>query len=87
MTIRENLEYYSRIIIKYNDTKQIFDEVSRVIDLFELSEFQHDRVDSLREGIQKRANIAISFLGKPNVIILDEIIACLDWEWQKKFSI
>ncbi len=58
--------------------KQAREEVTQSLDLVGLKSFAKRRVGSLSHGMVKRLGIAQAFLGRPEVILLDEPTAGLD---------
>jgi ABC-type multidrug transport system ATPase subunit len=55
-------------------------EVLRVLELVRLSDVVFREAATLSHGMYKRLALAQAFLGKPEVIILDEPTAGLDWK-------
>lgn len=73
MTARENLIYYDKLlgITGYKN-------VDEVLDLVGLSDTGNKRVKAFSLGMKQRLSIAISLIGSPDFLILDEPINGLD---------
>ena len=66
LSAQKNLEMLARI------SKAKSDSIQYVLDLVELSERSHDKVDSYSYGMKQRLGIAQALLHDPKIIILDE---------------
>jgi ABC-2 type transport system ATP-binding protein len=53
-------------------------EVERLLDLFQLSRWRDESARSLSKGVGRRVVVAQAFLGRPEVLLLDEPTAGLD---------
>ncbi|WP_457750470.1 ABC transporter ATP-binding protein [Thermococcus sp.] len=56
------------------------DEVDRVAELFEVSSFLDKRISGYSSGMLKRLSLAQAFIGKPDLIFLDEPLANIDFD-------
>ena len=74
LTVRENLEVFSQLV---NAGKE---EAERISGLAGLAEFDEKRVGELSTGMRKRVELAVSMLGSPQVLLLDEPTTGLDKE-------
>lgn len=74
MKVREYLKFAAQLK-KVEDVKA---EVSRVLDLFELSEKKNEYIKHLSKGWQQRVGFAYCMIGNPKIIILDEPFVGLD---------
>ena len=76
LTLKQNLFYFARL---YNvDRKTAKEEISRLIKLLSLENFEDTLVKKLSGGTKKRLDIACSLLNNPEVLILDEPLLGLD---------
>jgi len=76
MTIREHFHFYSMLHKMSPDHERRNTE--RLISLLDLSSFQDIPIRELSEGDVRKLSIALSFLGKAKIILLDEPTATLD---------
>ena len=76
MPIEEHLVYYARL--DGMDKSMAQQEADRVLRLVQLADVKRRTVDTLSHGMRKRVGVAQAFLGRPDVIILDEPTAGLD---------
>jgi lipooligosaccharide transport system ATP-binding protein len=86
LTVRQNLRAYARY---FNLPKDVADaRIEEALTLFQLTEKQHDRIDSLSGGLKRRLTIARGLLNAPRIMVLDEPTTGLDPQarhlvWQK----
>jgi ABC-2 type transport system ATP-binding protein len=74
--VREQLEFFAAL--NGMNKQQATDEATRVLTMVGLLEAQKKNARTLSHGMSKRLGIAQAFMGKPEVIILDEPTAGLD---------
>ncbi len=76
LTVRQNLRAYAR----YFDIPRQAAEarIDEVLDLFQLTEKQKDRIDSLSGGLKRRLTVARGLLNSPKILVLDEPTTGLD---------
>jgi ABC-2 type transport system ATP-binding protein len=74
--VREQLEFFG--LLGGMTTQQAADETTRVLTMVGLLDQQKKNARALSHGMTKRLGIAQAFMGKPEVIILDEPTAGLD---------
>ncbi len=86
LTVRQNLRAYAR----YFDLPKGMAEsrIDEVLDLFQLTDKQKGRIDSLSGGLKRRLTVARGLLNAPKVLVLDEPTTGLDPQarhlvWQK----
>lgn len=86
LTVRQNLRAYAR----YFDLPKGMAEsrIDEVLDLFQLTDKQKGRIDSLSGGLKRRLTVARGLLNSPKVLVLDEPTTGLDPQarhlvWQK----
>ena len=72
MTLIENLELFSKLLEIENK------QMDSLVDRFSLKSFLNTRVSELSSGTLKKASLIRAFLGKPQLIILDEALNYLD---------
>ncbi len=75
-------------IRRYSLLKGVFDEreLRDLLEFFELRKYSKKKVSALSSGTQRRVAMARTFLGSPEVLILDEPTKGLDPEWRLKFK-
>jgi ABC-2 type transport system ATP-binding protein len=56
------------------------EEVERVAELFEVKSFLGNRISGYSSGMLKRLSLAQAFIGKPELIFLDEPLANIDFD-------
>ncbi|HEU0031101.1 MAG TPA: ABC transporter ATP-binding protein [Kofleriaceae bacterium] len=74
--VREQLEFFCAL--SGMNHQQAADETTRVLKMVGLLEVEKKNARALSHGMTKRLGIAQAFLGKPEVVILDEPTAGLD---------
>lgn len=86
LTVRQNLRAYARYFdLPRRVAEQRIDEA---LELLQLVEKQHERIDSLSGGLKRRLTIARGLLNSPRIMVLDEPTTGLDPQarhlvWQK----
>jgi ABC-type multidrug transport system ATPase subunit len=74
LTVQENLEFYGGFL---NTTPKDYE---RVIDITSLERWRDIKAGHLSFGLRKRSDIARALLGRPNILVLDEMFSGLDVE-------
>jgi ABC-2 type transport system ATP-binding protein len=78
LTVRRQLEFCARIALI---PRRRFDQtVQETIDAFDLRELAERRVDRMSMGQRQRLRIAMTFLPRPEIVLLDEPLTSLDTE-------
>lgn len=78
LTVRRQLEFWGRIaMIPRADFARV---IADAIATFELGELEERRVDRISMGQRQRLRIAMTFLSRPEVVLLDEPLTSLDEE-------
>jgi lipooligosaccharide transport system ATP-binding protein len=90
LTVRQNLRAYARYFDLSEDTAR--ERIDEALALFQLTEKQNDRIESLSGGLKRRLTIARGLLNSPTILILDEPTVGLDPQarhlvWQKLRSL
>jgi ABC-2 type transport system ATP-binding protein len=78
LTVRRQLQFWARIAML--DPAQVRSRVEETIGAFDLEELADRRVDRISMGQRQRLRIAMTFLAKPEVVLLDEPLTSLDAE-------
>ncbi len=78
LTVRRQLRFWARIAML--DPAQVRARVEETIDTFDLDELADRRVDRMSMGQRQRLRIAMTFLSKPEIVLLDEPLTSLDAE-------
>jgi ABC-2 type transport system ATP-binding protein len=78
LTVRRQLTFWARIAMV--DRSAVAGVVEEAIDAFALRELEDRRVDRMSMGQRQRVRIAMTFLAKPEVVLLDEPLTSLDSE-------
>lgn len=78
LTVRRQLEFWARIAMVPRE--RFRETIDTAIETFELSELAERRVDRMSMGQRQRLRIAMTFLPRPEVVLLDEPLTSLDEE-------
>lgn len=78
LTVRKQLEFCARITMVARD--RFRETVEEAIETFDLGELAERRVDRMSMGQRQRLRIAMTFLPRPEVVLLDEPLTSLDEE-------
>lgn len=74
LTCSEHLYFYARIKgIAWREQKK---EVDKILKEVGLEKHGNMLARSLSGGMQRRLSIGISIVGKPNIVLLDEVCTC-----------
>ncbi len=76
MTAESFLAYMARL--KEIPRKAVLGEIDRVLEMTNLLDVRHKKIDSFSGGMKQRVLLAQALLGNPKVLILDEPTAGLD---------
>jgi ABC-2 type transport system ATP-binding protein len=76
LNARQNLEFFGRM---YGlSGKDLTQRVDKMLDFVELSDRQHDRIETYSGGMKRRINIAAGLLHDPQVVYMDEPTVGID---------
>ncbi len=78
LTVRRQLAFWARISMVPSDRALHY--VEQVLDTFALQALADRRVDRMSMGQRQRLRIAMTFLAKPEIVLLDEPLTSLDEE-------
>jgi ABC-type multidrug transport system ATPase subunit len=78
LTVRRQLRFWGRIALL--ESAQLGPRVEETIEAFELGELADRRVDRMSMGQRQRLRIAMTFLTRPEIVLLDEPLTSLDAE-------
>lgn len=70
LTVREHLLFYAKL--KGVTSKEENEEIEKAIESVALKKFEHRLSKNLSGGEKRRLSIAISLIGGPKVVFLDE---------------
>ncbi len=76
ISARQNLEFFGRMYgMSGAELKRRVDEI---LDFIDLTERQHDKVETFSGGMKRRVNIAVGLLHRPQLIFMDEPTVGID---------
>ncbi|MGN6586622.1 MAG: ABC transporter ATP-binding protein [Solirubrobacterales bacterium] len=78
LTVRRQLDFWARIAMV--PRREVAARVGEAIAVFNLRELADRRVDRMSMGQRQRLRIAMTFLPRPEVLLLDEPLTSLDSE-------
>jgi ABC-2 type transport system ATP-binding protein len=78
LSVRRQLEFWARVALL--PRRRVRAAVEDALDRFQLRELERRRVDRLSMGQRQRLRIAMTFLGNPETVLLDEPLTSLDSE-------
>lgn len=78
LTVRHQLRFWAQIGLL--PAPRVRQAVEHALEAFELRELADRRVDRLSMGQRQRLRIAMTFLGEPETVLLDEPLTSLDAE-------
>jgi ABC-type multidrug transport system ATPase subunit len=78
LSVRAHLQFWARISMLPRDRARR--RVQEAIETFQLAELAERRVDRMSMGQRQRLRIAMTFLPRPQVVLLDEPLTSLDEE-------
>jgi ABC-2 type transport system ATP-binding protein len=78
MTVTQNLDYWARLAFVAREERG--DRVAESIERFSLGELARRRMDRMSMGQRQRVRIAMTFLHRPSLVLLDEPANSLDDE-------
>jgi ABC-2 type transport system ATP-binding protein len=78
LTVRRQLGFWARIAML--EPALVRARVEETIDAFDLGELADRRVDRISMGQRQRLRIAMTFLARPEIVLLDEPLTSLDAE-------
>lgn len=78
LSVRRQLDFWARIAMV--PRREVAARVGEAIETFDLRELADRRVDRMSMGQRQRLRIAMTFLTRPDVVLLDEPLTSLDGE-------
>lgn len=82
LTARENV-FLNGAILGYSK-KQMLEYYDDIVDFSELAEFMDVPVKNFSSGMLSRLAFAIATIGKPDILIVDEVLSVGDFRFQQK---
>lgn len=76
LSARRNLEFFGQMYGMSG--KELSNRVDEVLGFVDLTDRQHDRVDTFSGGMKRRVNIAAGLLHKPQLVYMDEPTVGID---------
>ncbi len=76
LTARRNLDFFGRMYGMSG--KELSSRIDEVLELIDLADRQHDKVETFSGGMKRRVNIAVGLLHKPQLIYMDEPTVGID---------
>ena len=76
LTARQNLEFFGKMYGMGG--AELAQRVDEMLDFIDLTDRQHDKVESFSGGMKRRVNIGIGLLHKPQLIYMDEPTVGID---------
>ncbi|NXW57287.1 ABCAA protein, partial [Eurystomus gularis] len=76
LTVKENLKTFAEI--KGIKSKEVEQEVQKILDLLDISNIQDTQAEKLSGGQKRKLSIGIAMLGNPQILFLDEPTTGLD---------
>uniref|UniRef100_A0AAY4A3H4 P-type phospholipid transporter n=1 Tax=Denticeps clupeoides TaxID=299321 RepID=A0AAY4A3H4_9TELE len=91
LTVEEHIYFYARL--KGQSSKEVKAEIDQMIEDVGLPHKRHELARNLSGGMQRKLSVAIAFIGKSSIVILDEPTAGVDpyarrgiWELLLKYK-
>jgi ABC-type multidrug transport system ATPase subunit len=86
LTVNENLEYFRTAYgTKVYEKDKQGNRIDELLREFDFGGYRDKKVSILSGGTKQKLNLVISLLHDPDLMILDEPYASLDWDTYKKF--
>ena len=76
LTARQNLEFFGKMYGLQGSS--LGSRVDEVLEFIDLSNRQHDRIDTYSGGMKRRVNIGVGLLHKPEMVYMDEPTVGID---------
>ncbi len=87
LNVVDNVAYGLRQISPKPLAKEIDDRVGQMLELVQLTGFNHRRIWELSGGQQQRVALARALINEPKVLLLDEPLAALDRKLRREMQI
>ncbi len=76
LTARQNLEFFGRMYSMGG--AELTKRVDEVLDFIDLTDRQHDKIETFSGGMKRRVNIGVGLLHKPRLLYMDEPTVGID---------
>ncbi|MCD7825667.1 MAG: ABC transporter ATP-binding protein [Clostridiaceae bacterium] len=83
LTVEENIIYYAKLNGLQNPDTERLDQI---IELTGVGSYRSKRVKRLSKGMKQRTSLAISLVGQPDLLVLDEAVSGVDIVSRRKIA-
>lgn len=69
LTVYEHLKFFAKLKNQLDDNEK---EIDSMLEIINLTDKKHSLAKTLSGGMKRKLSVAIAFIGKSNIVILDE---------------
>ena len=69
LTVYEHLKFFAKLKNELEDHEK---EIDNMLEIINLADKKHSLAKTLSGGMKRKLSVAIAFIGKSNIVILDE---------------
>lgn len=69
LTVYEHLKFFAKLKNEQDDHEK---EIDNMLEMINLTDKKHSLAKTLSGGMKRKLSVAIAFIGKSNIVILDE---------------